>query len=421
MNRKPLFKSHSIVSQKSFEKIMAYLLPIPPEKIAIAVSGGSDSLCLLYLLHQWASNASCPITLYPFIVNHSLRATAQQEAEQTKTWIKTWGLDAEILFWHHPPLSTGIMESARQGRYEVLALACHRLGITHLCTAHHQDDVLETVLMRQYRQSCWRGLSGISALTHRYGVMLVRPFLGIPKEILTFTLHSIGQSWIEDPTNEDLRFTRTQMRAIVNTLSSVQRKNLVNSIQNHGLRRHNEAKALTSLYTTMDELGVLKIEASNELWQCSFHQGCVILQAWIGTFIFSHLPPLTFLWQRLCDSFKKRTPVGPHAVATMGGCLFVRYKQDLYIFREWSRISNFLSQTFSDEGCSPKEFIWDHRFFCYNTGPIHKRPHSSSGSWYQRYRDAGLPSLWPQHNILYKPCGLPYPQFITLSSDDFFI
>lgn len=179
--------------------------------LAVAVSGGRDSLALALLAHEWA--AACAGRIVGLIVDHALRPESAAEAATTEARLRSHGCDTEILRWSEAKPRTGLQEAARAARYRLLREACRRRGILHLLVAHHADDQGETVAMRAARQSGPDGLAGMSAAVESPEVRLLRPLLGISRSRLTATLLARGVPWIDDPSNADPRFERARLRA----------------------------------------------------------------------------------------------------------------------------------------------------------------------------------------------------------------
>lgn len=384
-----------------FNNLMNRLLGKKPDKIAVAVSGGCDSLCLTYFLHKWCNTHS--VMLYPFIVDHQLREESNDEALQTKKWLEEWGLTPNILQWIHPLIATGIQEKAREARYKLLALACHRLGIKYLCLGHHQDDQLETVLMRHNCNSHWRGLAGISAISYCYGIAILRPLLPFPKEMLTKYLVGMKIPFITDSSNNNFSFTRVRMRHTISEWSIKEREQWITKTQSYGQLRQAEAEKLWQNFVT-EGPGYIVMPF---LPPNTIDQGIILLQAWIGVFrpVSVKKEMLSRLWQRLQEKLNHSVSNGPKIIATCGGCIFVQDNRNLYIFREWGRVDEKLELS--------KDFVWDSRFFCYGTGNV-QRSAIPSGTWQQRYSLASFPHTWPNENILFSSCRPPHPIFFQL-------
>ncbi len=199
------------VTAAQFDRLMAAFAPLESSPaLAVAVSGGRDSVALALLAHDWAQARGGEIT--GLIVDHGLRAGSSQEAAATRELLGRHGITAEILRWRGAKPSSGLQEAAREARYRLLFDACRRNGLLHLLVAHHADDQAETVAMRAARQSGADGLAGMAALVEQRHVRLLRPLLAIPRARLTATLEARAVPWIEDPSNADSRFERVRLR-----------------------------------------------------------------------------------------------------------------------------------------------------------------------------------------------------------------
>jgi tRNA(Ile)-lysidine synthase len=192
----------------------ALLAPFAPFEarpaLAVAVSGGRDSLALALLAHEWAGARGGHVLA--LIVDHGLRRESADETRTTRERLAGQGIDSEILLWSGDKPATRIQQAAREARYRLLFEACRRHGILHLMTAHHADDQDETVAMRAARESGPDGLAGMAAAAEHRDLRLLRPLLGVPRARLTATIEARGVGWIDDPSNRDRRFERVRVR-----------------------------------------------------------------------------------------------------------------------------------------------------------------------------------------------------------------
>lgn len=203
--------------------------------LVLAVSGGADSMALLHLVSRWCRSRGddhCPRVIVG-TVDHGLRRESRDEAEMVAAVSAQLGFEHAILTWDGDKPASGVQAAAREARYRLLtSLAKQKLKESSgtsghddaravLVTAHTLDDQAETVLMRLARGSGLQGLSGMAPCVERDEIHLMRPLLDIPKSRLTATLASMGQSWIEDPSNEDLRYERVRWREARATLESL--------------------------------------------------------------------------------------------------------------------------------------------------------------------------------------------------------
>lgn len=176
-------------------------------KIALAVSGGADSMCL-----AWLARTLKPVAA--LVVDHRLRAESSAEAALTRRRLEAFGLTCEILVWDHETTPVANIQSvAREARYDLMRLWCKQQGVNYLLTAHHQDDQAETLLLRLARGSGVYGLAGM-APDRRLdkNIQLIRPLLDVPKMVLVETIARAGFDWIEDPSNNNDTFDRVKIR-----------------------------------------------------------------------------------------------------------------------------------------------------------------------------------------------------------------
>jgi tRNA(Ile)-lysidine synthase len=194
-----------------FAPLMAPFAPFEARPVvAVAVSGGRDSLALALLAQDWAESLEGKVV--GLIVDHGLRRESADEAARTSEELARHGIESELLHWRGPKPGSGLQQAAREARYRLLLEACRRRGILHLLIAHHADDQAETIAMRAARQSGPDGLAGMAALLELREARLLRPLLPIPRARLTATLGVRKVAWIDDPSNVDVRFERARLR-----------------------------------------------------------------------------------------------------------------------------------------------------------------------------------------------------------------
>ncbi len=179
--------------------------------LAVAVSGGADSLALCLLAQEWAAQRGAAITA--LTVDHGLRAGSADEAALVGDRLRSRGIEHRVLPWRGAKPLRGVQAKARDARYGLLRGWCREHGVLHLLVAHHADDQAETLLMRAGRASGFDGLAGMAALLDTDTPRLLRPLLGLGRARLRATLEARGQAWIEDPSNRDPRFARVRVRA----------------------------------------------------------------------------------------------------------------------------------------------------------------------------------------------------------------
>lgn len=194
-----------------FTELMARLGPFEASPhLAVAVSGGSDSMALALLAHRWCSVRGGAVLA--LTVDHGLRRGSDVEAAEAGRVLARAGIAQRILRWEGDKPASGIQEAARTARYRLLERACVEAGVLHLLLAHQQDDQAETLLLRLGHGSGPFGLAGMSAIREGRAVRLLRPLLTIPRARLRATLRAAGLGWLDDPSNRNPAFARTAVR-----------------------------------------------------------------------------------------------------------------------------------------------------------------------------------------------------------------
>ncbi|MFO1090434.1 MAG: tRNA lysidine(34) synthetase TilS [Hyphomicrobiales bacterium] len=203
----------------SLEEAARLLAPLARYRhLALAVSGGSDSVGVMLLAARCRNAGLLPVRLTVLTVDHGLRPASRAEAAQVESWAASLGFDAQILSWTGPKSATALQASAREARYDLMTQWCRSNGARAVVTAHTLDDQAETLLMRLARGS---GLAGLSAMAFETTDPwpILRPFLAVSRARLRATLKAADHPWIDDPTNDDPRFERVRLRQATSALS----------------------------------------------------------------------------------------------------------------------------------------------------------------------------------------------------------
>lgn len=209
---------NSPISARAAKQLFAELKAAPA--LVLAVSGGPDSVALMWLAARWRRSLARGPELIVVTVDHGLRAEAAREAREVKRLATELGLAHRTLRWRGPKPATGLPAAAREARYSLLAQAARSAGASHVLTAHTRDDQAETLLMRLFRGSGIAGLSAMARLSRRDGLVLARPLLDVPKSQLIATLKRARIAFADDPTNRDAAFTRPRLRALLPQLAA---------------------------------------------------------------------------------------------------------------------------------------------------------------------------------------------------------
>jgi tRNA(Ile)-lysidine synthase len=208
---------HSAISVSQAKSLFADWNSAPA--IVLAVSGGPDSIALMWLAARWRRALKRGPRLIAVTVDHGLRREAAREARDVKRLAQALDLPHRTLRWRGAKPKTGVPAAARGARYRLLAEAARSSGATHILTAHTRDDQAETLLMRMLRGSGIAGLAAMARQSEREGVWLARPLLDVPKSQLVATLNKAKIAFADDPTNRDVNYTRPRLRALMPVLA----------------------------------------------------------------------------------------------------------------------------------------------------------------------------------------------------------
>jgi tRNA(Ile)-lysidine synthase len=178
--------------------------------LAVAVSGGADSLALTLLADAWARRRGGRIAA--LTVDHRLREGSGAEAVRVGAWLAARGIAHQILVRDGAMPDRNLQEAARTARHALLEAWCRAHSCLHLLLAHHREDQAETLILRLGRGSGLDGLAAMAAVTERDACRLLRPLLGVPRAALASYLDEKGQPWLEDPSNRADRFARVRVR-----------------------------------------------------------------------------------------------------------------------------------------------------------------------------------------------------------------
>lgn len=350
------------VNAAEFASLIEPLGPFEPSPtVAVAVSGGADSLALALLTSAWAAaRGGCAVAL---TVDHGLRPESAAEAEQVGRWLAALNIEHHILNWAGEKPRTGVQSAARDARYRLLFDHCRGRGILHLLTAHHQEDQAETVLLRLARGSGMDGLSGMAPHRAAGPVRLLRPLLSVDPARLRATCAAAAQAWVDDPSNAHSRFARPRLRKVVSALAAegLTADNLVTVARRARRARqaldHGVANALAASCAIFPEgYALLKVEplaAEPEEIRLRALARCVVT---VGG---NRYPPRLAALERLARQvFGQQV----HGARTLGGCVFSPYRGRLLARREERAIAE------------PQPLLpdlpvrWDGRFLAVSSG-----------------------------------------------------
>ncbi|MDD3795961.1 MAG: tRNA lysidine(34) synthetase TilS, partial [Lachnospiraceae bacterium] len=199
------------ITEKILQTIEEYEMLLPDEHVIAGVSGGADSVCLLYILKAWQQTHPCKITVVH--VEHGIRGRASQmDAEWVEELCREWNIPCELRHIDARLLArdTGqtLEEAGRQARYDIFERIRRELGADRIAVAHNENDQAETVLMNLIRGSGLRGLGGILPVRER----IIRPLLFTSRQEIEALLKRENISYRTDQTNFETEYTRNKMR-----------------------------------------------------------------------------------------------------------------------------------------------------------------------------------------------------------------
>lgn len=185
-----------------------------PSRVAVAVSGGSDSLALTFLLDEFCKKNK--IELLAVTIDHKMRLSSSKEAQELNKLLTKHKIKHQILAIKKS-FKTNIEANLREERYNLLYEFCIENKIENLFLAHIKSDLAENFLIRLFRGSQIDGLSAISEISDFKKIKLLRPLIATNKEELQTYLKTKKINWFEDESNQDEKFLRNKIRKFLNS------------------------------------------------------------------------------------------------------------------------------------------------------------------------------------------------------------
>ena len=194
-------------------------LKLENNKLLIAVSGGSDSLSLLFLSKCYSLIEN--VKLHPVIVDHKIRPESTKEANDLKKVLeKNFKINCKILSSKKLIINKNIQSKARDLRYNLIRKECIKKNIKYIMLGHHKDDLLENFFIRLLRGSGLKGLISFNNMsTYFKNINVIRPILNFSKKDLLLINKLTYGFFIEDPSNANDKFLRIRIRNLLNKLS----------------------------------------------------------------------------------------------------------------------------------------------------------------------------------------------------------
>ena len=327
-----LYKKFRFIISKNIKK----------KNFALAVSGGSDSLCLAYFSKIYSNEVRNKIHI--LIVNHKIRKESGTEALKVKSILKRKKINSKILNWKGEIPRNNIQKKARDLRYSLLADYCLKKNIKYLITAHHGDDQIENFFIRLFRGSGLTGLSSMSIKTkYNNKLKIIRPFLNLKKKDLKYVTLNIFKTYIKDPSNKNEKFLRIRIRKykkimekegldtkkIINTMENLFSANqALNFYKNKAIYKH-------ASFVSKNRCLINRQIFSEESGEIIFKSFSDILSLISGTYY----PPRS----RKIVSLIQRIKQNKFAKSTLGGCI-IELKDNFVLISKELKIKKMLYQ-----------------------------------------------------------------------------
>ncbi|WP_373636479.1 tRNA lysidine(34) synthetase TilS [Yoonia sp. BS5-3] len=353
--------------------------PDLPPKIAVAVSGGGDSMALLHLYLRLARAQNTQIAAVT--VDHGLRPEAADEAAMVARFCARHDISHTILKWDGWDRTGNLMAAARAARYRLIAGWAASQSIADVVLGHTLDDLAETFLMRLARKSGPAGLAAMDTRFIRHGITWTRPLAAQSRADLRAYLRRHDIAWADDPTNEDDRFDRIRARNALDVLAplgvTVPVLGAVSAAMGQASDAlHHYARIESRRYVVQDRCdlvlrlgltGPLPTEIKRRLWAAAIQ--------WVNG---ADYPPRQAAFADVIDGL---TTDGARTVA---GCLITRKGDDWRVARELQAVQG--------QSCATTD-LWDSRWQM--DGPhapaLQVRPLGEGIRDCPDWRDAGLP------------------------------
>ena len=324
--------------------------------LAVAVSGGADSMALALLAHEWAQTRGGKIVA--MTVDHGLRSDSAHEAKWVGQALSAHGIDHIVLPWLGDKPSGAVQERARIARYDLLDQACATHGILHLLVAHHLDDQIETIAMRDSHGTKPMGRAGMSSRRFLKSVRLLRPFLSVAKNDLIATLKARGQDWVEDPSNQNPKFERVRIRKDTRITVAADQEDITSDAVQTRLALEETIANVLARSVMILPVGIAVVDTAGIYRSQDRDVRCYALGQVIRTIGgAAYMPSFDALANLLGATYNDAS----HR-SSLGGCVIHRKSDRIYIFREVGRMDKTPMVIDPDVLRSGRCVRWDNRF-----------------------------------------------------------
>ena len=188
--------------------------------LAVAVSGGADSMALAFLAKCYSIFNNINVKYYH--LDHRLRFNSKTEANLVKSKLKKFDINCKILTWKGKKPNSNIQSIARENRYKLFLKESIKDKVKTILVGHHIEDLYESFLLRLLRGSGLKGLTSFSTsktkVRHNSNVSILRPLININKKNLIYITKNTFNFYLKDPSNQNILFKRVRIRKLINNL-----------------------------------------------------------------------------------------------------------------------------------------------------------------------------------------------------------
>jgi len=306
-----------------------------PEAILIALSGGADSVVLLHAMVQ----LKLPFLIRAVHVNHHLQKDADLWAQWVIDYAQSLGVESisrDVFI--DTTLRESLEEIARDARYEIFeSLMAKNFW---LCTAHHADDQAETVFLQLMRGSGVAGLAAIPEVSSCGLGLCLRPFLNMTRNDILSYATEMKLSYIQDPSNADVRFARNFFRHTISPLLQKRYPNFPSAVARsaahlgEALALLDEMAALDCKSCLLSEIKIRQVRAESGLnidllFQLSETRRKNALRYWMSLVV-GYLPSTVQLSTIINEVLLARSDASP--VFSIEGKWVFRYQKAIYFY-----------------------------------------------------------------------------------------
>ena len=403
--------STGVFRENELASLFATLAHYP--RVALAVSGGADSVALMLLVRSWLDLGSSGPQITVLTVDHRLREAAASEAEWVKRNALALGFQHQTLVWEGEKPRSDLQAEARRARYGLMTAYCRTATIPAIATAHTSDDQAETFIMRLARGSGLDGLSAMQDISRRDGIDILRPLLMVSRRRIEAFLLAREQSWLEDPSNDDERYERVRIRRKLKAAQSLGLSPARLALSAKRLRRARDAlDRVTAEFlrakVSLHQAGFAKLHLP-DLFEIHEDVALRALARMIAALGGGTAP----LRLSKLEAYYQMMRMAPRS-ATLGGCRLIVKGAELTIMREIGRM-DMTSGSMIRPG---ETLLWDGRFMVTyaggETGVAALRALGVDGihaikaakghfSLVPRLAAMTLPALWIKSKLCYAP------------------